>query len=458
MMKVLSEISKFSRSLLHMNKILLLFFLTASFSNLQAQSNLEPCGQTQYIEQLNIRFPGYRDAYESHHQEAIRNLEVKKSFKNQPEDTIFSIPVVFHILYRTPIENVHDSLIISQMKVLNDAFRRLNSDTIFTRDIFKPIAADARINFYLAAKDPLGNPTNGITRTQTTLTTFYNDNFDDRMKFTSQGGKDAWDPTRYLNIWVCNHSNPANPNSLILGYATPPTNAAFWSANSFSPISRQGVVLHYPIVGKNNPANNGSYSIDEKSAVHEVGHYLGLRHTWGDGNSFNGCSVDDGVFDTPNTRVKHSGCNKGLNTCGAGTAGDMPDQAENYMDYSSAYCTNMFTQGQVNLMRYNLNLLRSTVPDREFIMPESEKVFKTTLYPNPSNGVVTLEMQLTDPISVYKISIKDLIGQEAQVIKSSLTNMNVFDLSGLASGMYFFELYHANGKRLIRQKILITGN
>jgi hypothetical protein len=118
----------------------------------------------------------------------------------------------------------------------------------------------------------------------------------------------------------------------------------------------------------------------------------------------------------------------------------------------------MFTQGQVNLMRYNLNLLRSTVPDREFIMPESEKVFKTTLYPNPSNGVVTLEMQLTDPISVYKISIKDLIGQEAQVIKSSLTNMNVFDLSGLASGMYFFELYHANGKRLIRQKILITEN
>lgn len=440
-----------------MNKFLLLLVMAVASLGSLAQTGIEPCGQTDYIEQLNIRFPGFKEAYEAQHQEAIRRSVSDQKNKVTPIDTIFNIPVVFHIVYRTNIENLHDSLIFSQMKVLNEAFRKMNADTINTRSIFKPIAADARINFYLAKIDPSGNPTNGITRTKTTVSSFHSDTYEDKMKFTSKGGIDAWDPNRYLNIWVCNNSNPSNPGSLVLGFAFPPTNAAFWNANSFVPTSRQGVVLHYPIVGLNNPANTGGYMTDEKTAVHEVGHYLGLRHTWGDGNSFNGCNVDDGIFDTPNTRAKHSGCNKNLNTCGAGTAGDLPDQAENYMDYSDARCSNMFTAGQVNLMRFNLNMLRSTVPDREYVLPEPVTVYETALYPNPTSGHITLEMQVTDPQSVYKISIKDLLGQEAMVLKSTLTNLNNFELSGLAGGMYFFELYQASGKRLMREKILVTG-
>lgn len=436
-----------------MNKFLPFLILILSYT-LSWSQQTEPCGHTDYIDALEKQFPGFKQAQNAWYENALDALRADK-LKKRAVDSIMRIPVVIHIVYNTPAENLHDSFAISQVKVLNECYRKQNADTVNTRDIFKPVAADARIEFYLATKDPNGNPTNGITDTYSAKTTFYSLTYADDMKFTSAGGIDAWDPSTYLNIWVCDLS--FNGQDALLGYAFPPTNAQFWTSQSYVPVARQGVVLHYKILGLNNPLYNNAFSTGEKTAVHEVGHYLGLRHVWGDGNSTNGCNVDDGIFDTPNTRVRHSGCNKGINTCGAGTTGDMPDQAENYMDYGSRICTSMFTAEQVNLMRYNLFNLRPSIGDKVYVMGEPE-ILLNNMYPNPASDLLTIEITGVNRTEVYKLEIKDMLGQTAFLEKRFLTGRNTFDISGLASSMYYVELYNAAGQRFFKRKLTVVRN
>lgn len=257
---------------------------------------------------------------------------------------IITIPTVVHVVYRTSAENIPDAQIFSQMGVLNKDFRRLNTDAGNTRPIFLPVAADTEIEFCLATVDPEGNPTNGITRTKTSKRSFSYIN--DGVKFNSSGGKDAWPTDQYLNIWVCNLSNS------ILGYAQFPGGNA----------STDGVVVWYRAFGS---SDDGSFSVlyapydKGRTATHEVGHWLNLRHIWGDG----GCSVDDFVHDTPLAGNYNSGCNHGANSCNEGT-GDLPDMVENYMDYSYDACMNIFTQGQSTRM----NSIFNTDPRRNALL------------------------------------------------------------------------------------------
>lgn len=437
-----------------MKKLYFALFISLLINQAIGQ-NIEPCGQVNYIDAMEIQYPGFKQAQESQYQEYLSRSLSNKLNKIGPGDTIYRIPVVFHVVYNNSIENLNDSFILSQVKTLNECYRKKNADTINTRDIFKSIAGDAGIEFYLASIDPQGNSTKGVTRTSTLKTTFYDANYSDEMKFNSTGGQDAWDPSKYLNIWVCDIASGGT--SELLGYAFPPTNAQFWSVQSFVPVERQGVVLSYKIVGVGNRLLNNANSTIEKTAVHEVGHYLGLRHTWGDGDITYGCNVDDGILDTPNTRTKHSGCSKGLNTCGAGTAGDLPDQAENYMDYSSGACTNMFTQQQVNLMRYNLSKLRTSIADRE-VIPKPKEIVINALYPNPSNGQFTLEVKGANRDEIYKIQILNVLGQVVFSFKTKLTNSNKIDLMGLVDGMYYFQLENAANKIFFKERIILVRN
>lgn len=227
-----------------------------------------------------------------------------------------TIPVVVHVVYRTAEENISDAQIQSQMQVLNDDFRRLNSDANNTWSQ----AADAEIEFCLATVDPNGNPTNGITRTSTTVNGF---GTNDAVKFTSQGGIDAWPRDSYLNFWVCNIGGG------ILGYAQFPGGAA----------ATDGVVNDYRYTGTNGTAT-APFNLG-RTATHEVGHWLNLRHIWGDG----GCGVDDFVADTPESDAPNYGCAAGHTSCGSA------DMIENYMDYSNDACMNLFTQGQKTRMQ-----------------------------------------------------------------------------------------------------------
>lgn len=238
-------------------------------------------------------------------------------------NNVITIPVVVHIVYRTPAENISDAQVQSQIEVLNEDFRRLNADRIYTPSLFANVAADAEIQFCLATRDPQGNPTNGITRTQTTKTSF--DPYSDDVKYSSRGGKDAWPTDQYLNIWVCNLSGN------LLGYAQFPGGG---------PPAEDGVVINYRYFGRGGsaqaPFNKG------RTATHEVGHWLNLRHIWGDAQ----CG-DDYVLDTPTQEQANYGCP----TFPHPSCGNTSDMFMNYMDYTDDACMNLFTQGQKARMR-----------------------------------------------------------------------------------------------------------
>lgn len=246
--------------------------------------------------------------------EAHTRTILKQPFRSSTG--VITIPVVVHIVYNTEAENISDEQIQTQIDVLNQDFRRLNADA----DETWPQAADTEIEFCLATTDPHGNATSGITRTQTTRTSF---SANDAVKYTASGGIDAWPSDSYLNIWVCDISGG------ILGYAQFPG----------GPSATDGVVndfQYFGTIGSAQPPFNRG-----RTCTHEVGHYLNLRHIWGDGS----CSVDDMVADTPTSDNPNYGCSTGHISC------NTVDMIQNYMDYSDDGCMNLFTGGQRDRMR-----------------------------------------------------------------------------------------------------------
>jgi len=170
-----------------------------------------------------------------------------------------TIPVVVHVVYRTGAENVSDASIIAMINTMTEDFRRQNADASNTRPVFVGVAADSEIEFCLASKDPSGAATNGITRTLTTAVNFDPDTEPNKMKDDATNGKTGWDALKYLNIWVCNITNGTGFGTV--GYAYLPTPGMHGS-------SIDGLVIDYNRVGG-------------RTATHEIGHYMGLRHTWG---------------------------------------------------------------------------------------------------------------------------------------------------------------------------------
>lgn len=246
------------------------------------------------------------------------------------------IPVVVHVVHKTPEQDISREQVDSQIRVLNEDFRRRNPDASTIPAAFAPLAADARITFALATSDPAGNPTDGITRTRTTVDAFGDD---DSVKSSATGGADAWPAAEYLNIWVCQLAGG------LLGYAQFPG----------GPAATDGVVVLHTAFGTTGtaapPFNRG------RTTTHEVGHWLNLRHIWGDDGD--GCSGSDFVDDTPNQGGPNFGAPAFPTlSCSNGPNGDM---FMNYMDYVDDAAMVMFTAGQVTRMQAALDGPRSTI-------------------------------------------------------------------------------------------------
>ncbi len=333
-----------------------IFFLFLSILSLSANSqNIQhTCGFDNLLsanpalkEQLIIQTENWKNQYK---QQALRRNYI------YTYDTTYIVKVVFHILYNNNAENIPDTTILSQIEVLNEDFRRLNADTTLTRDEFKGVAGGFNIKFELATIDPSGMPTTGITRKSTTINAFdqtgtQSVEYDSRMKYTSQGGTNAWNTQQYLNIWVCD-MYPQGASSYTAGYATPPNDAPYW--NLSFPDAEQGVAIHYNTIGRYNSAaaSNGRDN-KGRTLTHELGHYFGLLHTWGFRSTSCNTADDDFLDDTPNTFSSSSGCNYNRNSC-TDAQNDLKDQIENYMDYSLGRCQNMFSKQQASLMHSNL--------------------------------------------------------------------------------------------------------
>jgi hypothetical protein len=257
------------------------------------------------------------------HQRQFKLEEETAQRRTEPirpsEQPVATIDIIVHVVYKDETQKVEDAQIASQIDGLNRDFRLKNSDRSKVPAPWKGLAADARIHFRL----------HDVTRTKTSVTAF---SYDDRVKKAATGGVAAVDPKRYLNLWVCALAGG------LLGYAQFPG----------GPLATDGVVINYRAFGTKGtaqaPFNKG------RTATHEVGHYLNLRHIWGDTDD---CSGSDLVADTPNCAGPNYGSPRfPVVTCANGPNGDM---FMNYMDYVDDAAMFMFTTQQVLRMRATLD-------------------------------------------------------------------------------------------------------
>lgn len=414
----------------HMKKFLLsLAALTAAFVS-HAQSHR--CGTMDVHNRLLQTDNNYglmREVIDQH----IQHFQSTQS-EHDVNRVVYTIPVVFHVVYQNATENISDAQLLSQIDVLNDDFRRLNSNFSSTPSVFQGVAADVEIEFCLASVDPTGNPTTGITRTQTTVSSF---NTNDNVKFTSTGGRNAWPRASYLNIWVADLGNS------LLGYAQFPG----------GPANTDGVVLTYTSVGRP-PANTfgGAYNLG-RTATHEVGHWLGLYHIWGDDG--NGCNGTDEVADTPNQADETTGCPSFPQiSCSNGPNGDM---FMNYMDYMSDACATMFTNGQKTRMRSffapggaRASLLNSTACTSTPPPPPPSACNDTLRFPLSGTEAIygSQEIGYVAGTNTYNDSAKvDKFTATAPftLVKGGFFKFADADLNGLGSYNVTFRLYDDNG-------------
>ena len=299
------------------------------------------CGTVEYNQNLAKRNPAYRiDTFEKWFANK-KALHDRTIFMEEVKEEVYTIPVVVHIVHNGESigegSNISDAQILSQIEVLNEDFRRLNKDTVNTPDIFKPVAADIKFEFKLAIQDPNGQPTDGIVRVKGTKTSWAG----------AAGSKDDvelkslsfWPPEDYLNIWVTTLSN------LYIGYSQYPITDL---PGMISPFDREtdGIVISYKVFGSTDRGSfpEMQYPYDKgRTTSHEIGHFFGLRHIWGDSI---GCSGTDYCDDTPNQENSYDNCDdQEAFSCGS------EDMYQNYMDYSWDQCMNIFTQDQKERMR-----------------------------------------------------------------------------------------------------------
>ena len=255
--------------------------------------------------------------------------------------TIYQIPVVVHIFHQgEPVGsglNLPEARIKDQIATLTEDFRRLNADAANTPTQFLPIAADVEIEFVLAKQDPSGNPTNGIVRLRGSRDSYRASTHRPLLRSESY-----WPAEHYLNIVVADLET-------FIGYASFPLISLQGINNDNIDYSFDGVLVDYQYFGLN--LSTPTFDSFGRTLTHEVGHWLGLKHIWGDGN----CSVDDFVDDTPLADKNNGGY---TSPCAFPNLDDdevcvegEPEMFQNYMDYTDDVCMNLFTNGQKTRMR-----------------------------------------------------------------------------------------------------------
>ncbi|MBP7166317.1 MAG: T9SS type A sorting domain-containing protein [Bacteroidia bacterium] len=304
--------------------------------------NTRNCGTMHHLHEMEQNDPTLQARMQNIERETEQWIQTNNNNANKAA-AVITIPVVVHVVYNTASQNISDAQINSQIAILNQDFRKLNADISLVPSVFTALTADCELEFCLAKRDPSGNATNGIVRKSTTVTSFSSN---DNIKRSANGGSDAWNTSQYLNIWV----GPLGGG--LLGYAQFPGGTA----------STDGVVILHSAFGNTGtaaaPFNKG------RTATHEIGHWLNLRHIWGDATCGN-----DQVTDTPTQQTSNFGCPSFPHvTCSNGPNGDM---FMNYMDYTDDACMYMFTAGQKARMLAAVNTNRPGLLTSQGCVPPS---------------------------------------------------------------------------------------
>lgn len=284
-----------------MRKQILLGALTAfGFllgSQATAQETHMKCGNPEALKKLYADNPGL----EADYLKLMNKYRTHHTVGTKSYDTI-TIPIVFHIVHEYGVENLSDAQVIDQVAILNRDFLKSNADTADVVPQFDTIIGQANIRFALAQIDPYGNCTNGIEHIYS-----HNTNQGDDYSKINQ-----WYRDQYLNIWVVKSIGSAG----VAGYAYYPTS----TVGSF--FFADGIIILHDYIGSIGTSN----AFRSRALTHEIGHYLGLAHTWGNDNDpgvASSCNQDDGIDDTP-LCIGQTSCNLNANTCNDTTPTQSP--------------------------------------------------------------------------------------------------------------------------------------
>lgn len=411
------------------------------------KNGLVRCISTEYEKYLQENFSTRANEaqFESWINEKI--AERKAATANQKSgNSVLTVPVVVHIIHNGDAlgagENIKNLQVMSQIQVLNEDYRKAAGTPGYNDD---PVGADTEIEFCLAQIDPDGNPTNGITRHNLGVASWSRNEVESNLKPTTQ-----WDPTKYLNIWVCRFGGDLDD---VLGYAQFPENSGLTGLDDTGFDFTDGVIIGYQYFGSSDiyPDGNYQYPYDSgRTTTHEIGHFLGLRHIWGDQE--NGpCNSTDYCADTPYSAEANGGCPIGIDSCPNKTGEDM---INNYMDYTDDTCMNIFTLNQKTRMVTVLgvatrraSLLTSGVCGL-LSTADFQSLQETTIYPNPTQNELNISVangELPDSYIIY-----NTIGQTVASVKvTGQANLTV-NTSTYSNGIYIIKIFKGAESKTIK--------
>ncbi|TBX65964.1 T9SS type A sorting domain-containing protein [Flavobacterium silvisoli] len=424
-----------------------LFFLTTILTQAQEFPKLKAsptgvvrCATVENEALLRSKFPD-RETTEEFENWMAEKIAESKENTVESTNSIITIPVVVHILSNgDPVgsnENLADVRVFAQIQSLNQDFRRMLNTPGYNDN---EVGADIEIEFCLAQRKPDGTATNGIDRVTTSFAAFTSRTDVETMKTTTQ-----WDPTKYFNIWVVNFSGGLGN---LLGYAQFPSTSGLSGLNANGGAANtDGVVIKYTSFGSKLITTVGPYDATYnggRTTTHEIGHCLGLRHIWGDGNGdpqthSPDCSMSDYCNDTPVAGYEHWGCQSGDDSC-FDDAGQI-DMVENYMDYSDDSCMNIFTLDQKTriLTVMNNSIRRKELKTSNACSPplsvtQHNFANSVAIYPNPASSV--LNYIVKNDFVISSITIHDISGKEVMYTEVG-NNPTQIEVSTLSAGVYF---------------------
>lgn len=326
---------------------------------------------------------------------------------------LYTISVIFHVVWRTEEQNISEEQILSQLEVLNDDFRAANDQSNVPFG-FQDEIADAEIEFCLARRLPSGQATSGILRTETEETII-------GLKPALYTSSPAVDSEHYLNVWVADLGGGINGIADFPGQAIP---------------EQDGIIIDPRYVGTTGAAAEEEPYHLGRTLTHEIGHYLNLYHVFGTTTS-GSCQTDDFVEDTPNSENTYLGnCPSGIEfSC------ESSDMWMNFMYFTDDACMSMFSQGQKARMQATLMNERAGLTESQGCLPVNNENISfrnegMKVYPNPAADFLMIE---NTSIETHEVEICNTEGKIITHISSAPGN-TYLDLSTFKHGVYFLQI------------------
>lgn len=343
-----------------------------------AQQRSHSCGSDEHYQYQLSQDPSLRDRETAFNESARTNQVTSRA-------AVYTIPVVFHVMHTGGQDNISREQILDQMRILNQDYNLKNTNLSKIRSVFAGKAVDCQIQFELATIDPNGNCTDGINRIYST-TSLEVDQTTEACKHVSGA---YWDYTKYLNIWVVNSIVSTGTGGTILGYAVFP-----WTSQA----PTDGIVVRHDRVGTIGTALGSADS--GRVLTHEIGHWLGLFHTFQ-----GGCTDGDQCGDTPpvNGTFTNASCPASGNSCNTDNP-DLLDMWENYMDYSDGKCQAMFTANQKTRMLNTFSQYRTKISSASNLIATgvTAQTIAPKAYFTSSTRIICAGM----PVKFYDMSCK----------------------------------------------------